>query len=125
MLISARDLYKALKAFSPLPKTFTIKYVIIQTDTLIGKTREKPDGTSKHALVMIETERESVTVDFDMLRDFTKKMGNKMLDIQVNKQSTLKMHYPNGDFVLFHISGTPGVTLDLNSMVERETVVKV
>lgn len=125
MHISAKDLYKELKAFGALPKTFTLKYLVIQTDTLTGKTREKQDGVYKHALVTLKADGESVTVDFNRLRDFAKKMGKEMLEVRVMKQSTLKVYYPNGDFVLFHISGTPGATLDLNAMVEPAAIAKV
>ena len=125
MHISAKDLYKELKGFGRLPRTFKLQYMTIQTDTLTSKTREKSTGVYKYALVMVKLEGKSVTVDFDRLRDFTKKMGREMLEVRVMKQSTLKMYYDNGDFVLFHMPGTPGATVDLNKMVEREPVAKV
>lgn len=112
----ASDIYKALKELGKLPKTLKLERITVKTDSVTGKQRKETISTD-HAMVCVQCEGHTATVDFDKLKKFAKKLGNEPLSIIIDSYRALLLNYGNGEFVLCNSEVTPAASIDLDSMV--------
>ena len=120
--IQAEVLYKVLKGLGKVQKTFRVEETRTITDSISGKSSTKKIHHSQHAPILVSAgEFNSVIIDCDKLRDFTKKLRRTVLDVRITRNHSLTVRYEGGDLVLQHLNATPGAELDLKSLEVIQT----